>query len=213
MPTDPRLLTLAQWLSPAYPLGSFAFSHGLEAAVAEGWVVADTLQGWLDDTLRHGAGRSDAILLRLAHDAEGAALARLDVEARAFAGGAERLAESARQGAAFARTTAAIWGFDLPPMLLPVAVGRATRLAALDPDDACALSLQAFAANLVACAQRLLPLGQTEGQRILAALAPVVTEIAGASRDATLDDLATTAFLSEIAAMRHEIQAPRLFQT
>jgi urease accessory protein len=211
MPTDPRLLTLAQWLSPAYPIGAFAFSHGLEAAVAEGWVGPGSLGDWLDDTLRHGAGRSDAILLRLAHDAEDPA--PIDAEARAFAGGQERLAETLRQGAAFARTTAAIWQLDLPAMTLPVAVGRAVRLAGLDPDDAAALYLQAFVSNLVAAAQRLMPLGQTEGQRILAALSPAVAHVAEAARGATIEDLSTTAFLSEIAAMRHETLQPRLFQT
>lgn len=209
--TDPRLLTLTQWLSPAYPLGSFAYSHGVEAAVAEGWVTPATFANWLRDVLTRGSGRTDAVFLRLAHGAED--LAELDTLARAFAPAPERLAEQLAQGAAFARTTRAVWGFDLPEAPLPVAVGRAAGLAGLDPDDAVALYLHAFAANLVSAGQRLMPLGQTDAQRVLHGLQPDILEVTDATRGATEDDVYSTAFLSDIAAMRHETLQPRIFRS
>ena len=213
MPTDRDLLTLAQWFSPAYPLGGFAYSHGLEAAVAAGWVEdAETLHGWLEDILHDGTGRSDAIWLRLAHR-EGADLTDLAAQARAYAPSRERLREAERQGGAFARTTRDIWGIDLPDAVLPVVVGRAVRLLGLDVDMAAALYLQGFAGNLVSVAQRLLALGQTEAQAVLASLHGVCAEVAAETRGAEIDDLFSNCFLSDVAAMKHETQEPRIFQS
>lgn len=212
MPTDARLLTLAQWLSPAYPVGAFAWSHGVEQAIQDGRIADPAgLEAWLRTCLREGSGRSDAIWLRLA--AGPGDVRDLDAEARAFAPSAERLAETARQGAAFVRTTNAVWGLDLPDLVLPVAVGRAVRMMALDPDAAVLLYLQAFASNLVSAALRLMPMGQTEGQRVLAALQDDILGIAAGTRGATRDDIFSNAFLSDIASMRHETLEPRLFQS
>lgn len=214
MPTDPRLLTLAQWLSPSFPIGAFAYSHGLEAAVQAGWVRdADALQEWLADVLTEGTGRSDAIWLRCAMGADGAALPALDAQARAFAASAERLREADRQGAAFAQTVNAVWGLDVPPVLLPLAVGAAARQAGIPEGEAVALYLHAFVSNLTSAAIRLVPLGQTEGQRVLAALIPLCTRIADETLGLTPGDIHSTCFLSDIAAMRHETLETRLFQS
>ena len=212
MPTDARLLTLAQWLSPAYPIGAFAWSHGVEQAIAEGRIAdAAGLEAWLRTCLREGSGRSDAIWLRLATGAGD--VDNLDAEARAYAPSAERLAETVRQGAAFVRTTNAVWELDLPELVLPVAVGRAVRIRALDPDAAVLLYMQAFASNLVSAALRLMRLGQTEGQRVLASLQDDIMSLEAETRGATRDDIFSNAFLSDIASMRHETLEPRLFQS
>jgi len=210
-----QLLTLAQWLSPAYPTGGFAWSHGLETAVAEGSVRdAAGFGAWLGDVLEHGAARSEALFLAEAHRAGGdEALARIDARARAFAPCAERLAETVEQGAAFARITAAIWGMDLPTLAQPVAVGRAAALAGLPLEPVLALYLQGFAANLASAAQRLVPLGQTEAQAALADQAPLIARIAAEAAVAGPDALSSTAFLADIAAMRHETLQPRIFRS
>lgn len=215
MHTDARLLTLAQWLSPAYPLGAFAYSHGLESAVRAGWIAdAEGLRAWLRDVLEHGTGRADAIWLHLAHgctDTE--ALQDLDAQARAFAPAQERLREGARQGAAFARTTAAVWQIELPELLLPLALGRAARLMEMPPAPVAALYLHSFAGNLTSAAQRLMPLGQTAAQTVLAELTPLCTAVAEAAAGAGIDDIASAAFLSDVAAMKHETLEPRIFQS
>lgn len=213
MPIDPRLLTLVQWLSPAYPVGAFAYSHGLETAVARGWVHDGvSLRHWVSDVLSQGSGRNDAIFLSLA--ARGAdPVADLDATARAWQPSAERLREADRQGAAFARVTAEVWGLDLPPMLLPVSLGAAARQTGMDPVQVAALYLHAFTGNLVSAGQRLMALGQTEAQSVLAALAPTCLQVADTTRDATADDLWSNAFLSDIASMQHETLEPRLFQS
>ena len=212
MPTEDAILTLGQWLSPAYPTGAFAWSHGLEAAVAEGRAPdAPALQAWLADVIEHGAGRSDAILLGAACRAGPEGLGEIDAAARAFAASAERLAETQRQGRAFTETTNAVWGLELPALTLPVAVGAAAGRRGLPARLTGAMYLQAMAGNLVQAAQRLAPIGQTAGQGVLADLAPLCRDVAAEAVEAPLDSLSSAAFLSDIAAMRHETMQPRIF--
>lgn len=212
MSTDPRLLTLMQWLSPAYPTGAFVWSHGIEAAVAEGWVRdGESLFDWLRDVLCDGSGRGEAIWISRAFHAETCkALTQINDEARAFAPSAERLREAERQGAAFARVTREVWALDLPDLLMPVALGRAARLTNLPLDATVTLYLQSFFSNLVSAAQRLLPLGQTDAQVVLARLGPLCLRTA---QDAQDGQIWSNAFLSDISAMKHETQEPRLFQS
>jgi urease accessory protein len=211
---DEGLLTLAQWLSPAYPVGAFAFSHGLEQAVADGAVRdAESLADWLELLLTSGAGRSDAILLIAAAGAEGAALEEIADLAAALAPARERLAETLAQGAAFAGMTRAVWGLDLPDMPYPVAVGRAAGLGGLAPLTVAQHFLLAVVTNLVQAAQRLMPLGQTEAQRVIAGLAPVCAGVAAEAAEAGLDGIGGAAFAMDIAAMRHEGMEPRMFRS
>lgn len=211
-PVDPRLLTLNQWLSPSFPTGAFAYSHGVEAAISMGWITgAETLEDWLRDCLTDGTGRSDAIWLRLAYSAD--APETVDASARSFTIARERLREAERQGAAFAATVNAVWGFELPELLLPVAVGRAARLADLDLDETLSLYLHAFVSNLVSAAIRLCPIGQTAGQRVVRNLQDQCIAVAEETEGATEADVVGNAFLSDIAAMAHETLEPRLFQS
>lgn len=210
---DCALLTLSQWLSPAFPTGAFAYSHGLEWSIAAGEVRdAEGLKVWLQDVLTHGAGRSDAILLAhaLRSDADLAALADL---ALALASSAEREREMLEQGAAFVHATNALTGQGNPVLPLPVAVGAAARELALPPRTVLALFLQAFAGNLVAIAVRFVPLGGVEGQRVLAGLRPLVSALAREAARAPLDALGTSVFRADLAAMRHETMSPRMFRT
>lgn len=203
---------LAAWLSPAYPVGSYAYSHGLEWAIAAGDVTdAATLEAWAATVLAEGAGRSDAILLRAAWAApDPAPLAEL---AAALAPSAERLKETALLGAAFARVTAAAWSLDVAAAPYPVAFGRAAGLMGLPLGLATTLYLQAFAASLVSVGVRLVPVGQTDGQRITARLMPLAARVAEATEGATLDDLGGAALAADLAAMLHETQGTRLYRT
>ena len=212
MPTDPGLLTLAQWLSPAYPVGAFAYSHGLEAAIAENRVTdAGALQAWIADVLRHGSGWNDALFLSAAYVVEDPT--GIDQSARAFAGSKERLEETLALGTAFADVTRQVWDIAIPPLCYPVAVGYAAGRKRLPQQDCTALYLQAFVANLTSVGQWLIPIGQTEAQRIVQVLAGDCARIAERSAGATLNDLSATAFLADIAAMRHETLEPRVFRT
>jgi urease accessory protein len=212
-----HLLRLLAWLSPAFPTGAYAYSHGLEWAVECGDIAdGDTLRAWLADVLTHGSGRNDAILLRHAHRACGdrAALGEIAELAAAIALSRERRAETLDQGSAFLVSAAAWHPPDLPPRVAyPVAVGALAGAHGIAEDATSAGYLQAFATNLISAAVRLVPLGQSTGLRVLAALEPVILQVAEASRAATLDDLGGCAFRSDLAAMRHETQYTRLFRS
>lgn len=212
MLTDAQALTLARWLSPGYPVGAFAYSHGLERMIADGRVRdRASLEGWLRDVLELGAGWNDALLLAAAHGE--ADPAGIDATARALAASAERLAETTRQGAAFARTESRVSAVSDTARAHPVAIGHAAARHGLPLRPVIALYLQSFMANLVSAAQRLMGLGQTEGQRLQAALAPLCADLAERAEGATLDNLSSTTFLGDIASMRHETQQPRIFAT
>lgn len=207
------LLTLVQWLSPAFPTGAFAYSHGLEQAVAAGDVTdAAGCEVWVRNILHHGAGWQDAVLLchALATDADHD---QLDVLARALQPCAERLQESAEQGAAFARMVAGLTGRSLRPRLLPVAVGEAAGRLGLPVAQVAQLFLQGFAGNLCTISTRHVPLGQTEGQGVLSRLLPDIVRLGERAAQASLDDIGTCALAADLAAFRHETMDVRIFRT
>ncbi|MEL7100559.1 MAG: urease accessory UreF family protein [Pseudomonadota bacterium] len=203
---DP-VLTLAQMFSPGFPVGAFAYSHGLETAIADGRVRdAAALKAWLTDFLAYGAGASDAQLMRAANldDAQPFALA--------VCSSRERVMETMQQGSALAHTAAALWDTPDAQAPYPIAAARIARELGLPEDQTVRVYLQAFLANLVSAAVRAVPLGQTEGQQVLAALTPLIEEVADTATGA-LDDISSTCFAGDIAAMRHETLEPRIFRT
>jgi urease accessory protein len=225
--TQAPLLRLLAWLSPAFPTGGFAWSHGIEWAV-EARDVRDvaSLHDWLDALLRHGTGRSDAILLRHAHRAQAdeAALSAVVDLGLAAATARERRAESTGQGNAFVLAMRA-WdgsGTDRPrpswhaaqrDVPYAVAVGAYAGAWGIAEDDAAAGYLHAFAASLISAAVRLIPLGQSAGLAVLAGLEPALLATADATRGATLDDIGGACFRSDLAALHHETQYTRLFRS
>ena len=226
-PDATAALPLLLWLSPAFPVGSYAYSHGLEWAVEAGDVRdAATLAAWLEDLLSCGAPRSDAVLFCCAHRAGGAndwrGLDDINDLAIALCGSAERRLETLAQGAAFLAAMRAAWTCEAfahwpqapeAPVAYPIAVAFAAAGHGLSLEASLPTYLLAFQANLVSAAIRLGAIGQTDGQRILAHLTPLVRRQATALDGATLDDLGSCALRSDIAAMRHETQYSRLFRS
>ena len=220
---DP-LVRLLTWLSPAFPIGAYAYSHGLEWAVEAGDVRDGAgLTRWLADVLQQGAGRADTILLRHAHRAADVdALADVAELAAAAQPGRERQAETLAQGGAFV-LAARVWGAPLLDKLAarigaervsyPVAVGALAAAHGIDEDPAALGLLHAVTANLVSAAVRLVPLGQTAGLRALAELEATVQDVAAGTRETSLDDLGGACFRSDIASLRHETQYTRLFRS
>lgn len=220
-----RLMT---WLSPAFPVGAFTYSHGLEWAVEDGTVTsAVTLTSWLSDFLRHGAGRSDAVLLVAAFRAatEGRMEDLLDVAELAYAlqPSKERRLESGAQGRAFVTAIADTWRAptlaDLARRLLPNPVAYPAALAVAAADHRLPLAetveayLTAFIANLVSAAVRAVPLGQTDGQRAIRDLGPTVSAVSAEALVASLDDIGGACLRADIASMAHETQYTRLFRS
>jgi urease accessory protein len=227
--TDPAALArLLAWLSPAYPVGAFSYSHGLEMAVEDGAVPRrGDLVAYAEAALLHGAGAVDAGLLALAWRAaaagDDAMLDELAELAAAWRGTAELGTEARQPGAAFAQVTAAAWpetrfgGFaarNAGRLTHAVAFGAAAAFHAIPLREACFGWLTAFAANIVSAGVRLIPLGQTDGQVATAALVPAITratEAAMAVCDA--DELGSAAPLLDLFSMRHETQYTRLFRS
>lgn len=221
-----RLLT---WLSPAYPIGGFSYSHGLEMAVEEGAVTTRAaLQSYIETVLLAGAGRVDAALLVAAHRAAGDDLVLDEVAelAAAWRGTAETALEATQQGGSFASITNTAWphpgfaAFAARHMHAPggrlthaVAFGAAAAFHGMALRPALIGWLSGFAANLVSAGVRLVPLGQTDGQRVTAALFPVIEQAAEAAETATLDMLGTAAPMLDQFSLRHETQYTRLFRS
>lgn len=216
------LLRLMVWLSPGFPVGAYSYSHGLEWAVQQGAVGdGESLTDWLSDLLRHGAGWSDAVFLAEAWRAvaEGDA-ARLEAAAElgeALAPSRERHLETMQQGTAFLKA-AESWPCAGPESLAgrapyPVAVGAVAAGHGIALEAALPAYLNAFMASLVSAAVRLVPLGQSEGLRVLAALEPLVLESAERAAGASLDEIGGAALLSDIASMKHETLYTRLFRS
>ena len=207
------LLTLVQWLSPAFPTGGFAYSHGLEQAISTGQVAdVPQLRQWLAEVLQFGAGRQDAILLVQALQ-DGADHAALDDLARALQPSSERLSETLEQGTAFARTVAALTGRPLPARCLPVAVGEAAAPLDLPAAQVAALYLHAFSSNLTSVAMRFMPLGQEAGQGVLASLHLVIDALSAQVTQLTLEDLGSSAMGADLSALAHETLDVRIFRT
>ncbi|HEY8382601.1 MAG TPA: urease accessory UreF family protein [Microvirga sp.] len=220
-------LPLFVWLSPAFPVGAFAYSHGLEWAFEAGDLSgAAALEAWLLDLLEHGAARNDAILFASAYRAatagDGATLAELAELALALAGSAERRLETVTQGDAFVTVIARSWpcrsidhlraAWD-GSVAYPVAVAAAAAGHGLPLRDSLEAFGLGFVANLVSAAVRLGIVGQTDGQRVTAALIAPVRAAAAFAEASTLDDLGGAAFRSDLAALRHETQYSRLFRS
>jgi urease accessory protein len=215
-------LPLLIWLSPAFPVGAFAYSHGLEWAVEAGDVHdAASLRLWLEDLIGHGALRNDAILLaaawRAVHNDE--ALVEINALALALAPSAERYLETTAQGNAFARALAQAWpcrsfkSFVERDLAYPVAVGAAAAENAIALEATLSAFTLAFHHNLVSAALRLGTIGQSEAVKLLAALLPALEACAAFAAQATLDDLGSAAFRGDIASLRHETQYSRLFRS
>ena len=224
---SPALYRLMAWLSPSYPVGAFSYSSGIEWAVEAGDIRdAGTLKAWLATMLSDGAGYCDAVLLAATHRAvtvdDDKTLRELAELAAALAPSKERHLETTAQGNAFVAATQAAWptpAFDRlaqvwdGPVAYPVAVAVAAAGHGIALEPALAAFLQALAANWVSAGVRLIPLGQTDGQRVLAALEDVVAATARRALAGTLDNLGAAAFRADLASARHETQYTRLFRS
>jgi urease accessory protein len=224
---DPGGLALFVWLSPAFPVGAFAYSHGLEWAVEAGDIAdAASLQNWLEDLCDFGASRADARLFAAAHRAvvaeDWGALNETNELAIALAGSSERRLETSAQGLAFVSAARAAWhcaalerlpqaGGDA--IAYPIAVAAVAAGHGFALETALAAFVVAIFANLVSASVRLSAIGQTDGQRVIASLLPRLAAMAGECADGDLEKLGSCAFRSDLAALKHETQYSRLFRS
>jgi urease accessory protein len=223
---EANAVALLCWLSPAFPVGAYAYSHGLEWAAEAGDVRDEaSLRDWLSSLLLEGIGRNDANLLAAAYRAstagDGAALAEVNDLALALSPSAELRLETAQQGRSFLDAAAATWrhpalsaaASDLDEVAYPVALAVAAAAHRIALAPTLTAYLAALAQNLVSAAIRLAPIGQTAGQRVVAALIPNLVRLAAETMDMTLDDLGSPTFRADLGSLRHETQYTRLFRS
>jgi len=217
------ILPLFAWLSPSYPVGSYAYSHTLEWAVEAGDVSDEaTLIAWLTDLLTLGLGRNDAILLshayRASEEGDGEALATVNELALALSPSAELYLETSQQGRSFLDATLAAWPSPrLSPIEGDVAFPVAIGMAAAAHDISLPITSQAYLFGLVqalvSAAIRLAPIGQTAGIRVCAALSGAVQDIARDAMALTLEDVSGATFRADLGSFHHENQYTRLFRS
>jgi len=223
------LFRLMSWLSPAYPVGAYAFSHGLEYAVEAGLVRdRDGARHWIGTVLSVGNGYADLVFVGAAWDIDASLpaaadeLREIDELALAFQGTAELRLESTAQGRAFASVTADAWPCAATAALaqLPrdeivhaVAVGTVARSHGIGRTETLTAYAHAYAANLVSAAVRLTPLGQTDGQRITAELMPTCLAAVQRAAATPVDEVSSSTPMVDLASMKHEVQYTRLFRS
>jgi urease accessory protein len=226
------LYRLMTWLSPAFPVGAFSYSSGIEWAVEAGDISnAETLRGWLSAMLTDGSGFCDGVFLAHAHRAveagDDGALRDVAELAAAFVPSRERQLETSTQGRAFIETARAAWSsaeleqalshcqdmIGQGKMVYPVAVGLVAATHGIPLRPTLHAFLHAVVSNWISAASRLIPIGQTDSQRVLAALEPVVAATAERAQCAALDDLGSATFRADLASLRHETQYTRLFRS
>ncbi|MFI5012165.1 MAG: urease accessory protein UreF [Hyphomicrobiales bacterium] len=221
-----ELLPLFAWLSPSFPVGAFAYSHGLEQAVETGDVHdPSTLISWLEDLMEHGAIRTDLILASCAARALSARdMVRFEEVAElalALSPSRERRLETTQQGRSYMETLRAAWPSPIldevfaasTEIAYPIAFGASVVAHRLPLRASLAAFALQFSANLVSAVVRLGMVGQTDGQKVIASLAKAARRQAAFAARASLDDLGAAAFRSDIMSLRHETQYSRLFRS
>jgi urease accessory protein len=207
------LMMLLNWMSPTFPIGSFAYSHGLEQTIVDGRITnAEDVETWIADLLQRGTGWNDAVMFAQCWSTP---IDDLNELALALAGSAERYMEATHLGRNF-NIAASVWtGAEKSEAAIayPVAAGQACKAMGIDQHQALIAYLQGFCSALVSVAVRLVPLGQTNGLIVMRNLAPLLSTIAGKAAAASSDNIGTSCIASEIAAMQHETLQPRIFRT
>lgn len=221
------LYRLMTWLSPAFPVGGFSYSSGIEWAVEAGDITdIATLTDWLDAMLSDGSGFCDATFLvhayRAAEADDDVALRDIAELASAFVPSRERQLETASQGRAFIDISRAAWDADgldamvaacRTPLVYPVAIGVVAAMHGVPLAPTLHAFLHALVSNWISAASRLIPLGQTDSQRVLVRLEAAVAATANRGLNATLNDLGSATFRADLASLRHETQYTRLFRS
>jgi len=221
------LYRLMTWLSPAFPVGAFSYSSGIEWAVEAGDITdAASLRGWLAAMLADGSGFCDGVFLaqahRMAFRRDHAALKEIAELAAAFVPSRERQLDTTTQGRAFIEIARAAWnsaGLDETvaacdgAIVYPIAVGIVSAAHAIPLEPVLHAFFHAVTSNWISAGARLIPLGQTDSQRVLAGLEAVVASTAGRALQASIDDLGSATFRADLASLRHETQYTRLFRS
>ena len=201
---------LLSWFSPSFPIGSFNFSHGLEAAIEYQFVYDKiSLEEWIKHLIINGTGKTDSILLTNAYNGE-----EVNELALALCASKERWIETSNLGKAFCKNIRENWGYKIDKNLAyPIAIGKAGLYFKIPLEKLLIAFLQSFVSNLINVGIKHIPLGQSEGQKILINFLPVIEKQTNIYKIAKVSDLGSSAFLSDLSSMYHETLNNRIYQT
>ena len=201
---------LLSWFSPNFPIGSYNFSHGLEAAIDMNFVNnIVSLENWITYLISYGSGRNDSILLSNTYQGK-----KINDLAFALCTSKERWVETKQLGNAFCKNINENWSFNIGNNLAyPVAVGKAGAFFKIPLEQLLITFIQSFVSNLVNVGIKHIPLGHSDGQKILIKLLPTIKELALNYKDYDIDDVGTSAFISDLTSMYHETLKNRIYQT
>ena len=201
---------LFSWFSPNFPIGSFNFSHGLEAAVEMKFIHDSfTLENWISNLITDGSGKTDVILLSNAYRGK-----NINELALALCPSKERWVESIKLGKSFSKNIRDNWSYNIEDDLaFPVALGKAGSFFSIPLDQLLIIFLQSFASNLITFGMKHIPLGQSAGQKILINLIPVIQAQSMKYKNYDITDIGSSAFISDLASMYHENLKNRIYQT
>ena len=199
-----------QWLSPSFPTGSFSFSQGLEYAVSQSMVKNEVdLIEWIENNLEHGFLRNDAIFLKLAyHISKDEDLDDLTEKCLAFSCSALKLNEQVLTGDNFAKASDTQLGLPYP-----IALGAAAKKHKVKIEELIPLFLQSNISNLIAAAQRLLPLGHKRSTIILKNLFEKINKISRKVLVSTEKDLFSSCYLADTCTLLHEEFEGKIFKS
>ena len=209
-PGAEKMLILQNWFSPAFPIGAFSYSGGMETAIARGDVCGrDNLASWIRQILLHGSIFMDAVFLRSAMDGQG-----VNEQCLALCAGAERFQETSELGAAFSRVMRDTQGIDLPAGLAyPVSVGMAARHFGLAREATLAAFMQGACMNQISVAVRSVPIGQVNGQACLVSLMPAIARAAATVMETDAETAGSFAPAADLCALEHETTEQRIYRT
>ena len=221
---NPSLLKLIRLTSPSLPIGGYSYSQGLEFAISSGWVHdVSTASDWIQGLLKNSLINLDLPVLKKLYEAwqefdtqrVGCWNDFLSANRDAF-----ELQEEDRQiGKALARLLVDLDLEEAKPFLKPPYGGFLTlySLAAvrwnISLNDAANGFLWMWSENKVLCAMKLIPLGQTDGQKILSTVIETISHVVMQGLDLSDEDIGYTAPGQGIASALHETQYTRLFRS
>jgi len=211
---NPKTHKVMAWLSPSFPLGAFAYSHGLEFEISEGNVTtSEELYEWLKDILRFGSVWNDLVLFCNSYKTDVNSLNELSGIAKAFAQSKERYYETIEMGNAFSKIISSIEGVYLKGMPLPIIMGYIAKIENVSLPYILPLYAHSFISNLISVSIRLLPLGQTDAQKLLFSLFPIIDDVSKEALKSNIGDMRNKCVLADLASMKHETLKVRLFKS
>ena len=204
------LQILQTWFSPSFPVGSFSYSHGLEAMINDNLIKSkEDILEYLKCILKYGSGKNDIILIKYAYQGE-----EINDLALSLCPTKERKIESIEMGNAFRKVLEDSWNYKIQEnTAYPVSVGKAAKYFKIPLNLTIISYLQSFASNLINVCIKHIPIGQKVGQDCIIQMYDLIREIENESKNLELEDLGGVCFNSDIYSIKHENLKTRIYKT